>query len=169
VSFLFGEGSVMRRFITETWLPTALFSLVLGLLFLVTARFEDDSWILPAALAGITPVVTPLVWWLVAARERITLKRGTLAGAICGGTIFLVPVLFWVGDSVWRHLIQVQPWERLEGFVLWVMIVFVLPAAIVLGAIMGLVTAIGVRRLGLSGIPEGADPATRSSSRASFV
>ena len=111
---------------------------------------NDREWVGPLVLVGVALVVTPPVWWRVAG-PRPALSRGTLAGAICGGTIIPSLILFIVGDSVWRHQIQGQPWDKLESysynFALAVLFMGVLPSGIVLGAIGGFVAAIGMRWL----------------------
>jgi hypothetical protein len=148
----------MRRFITETWFPATVSALLTGMIFLVLARdVEGNGWVAPVALAGVAGIVTPLVWWRVVAR-RPAPGRGALAGAICGGAVIISLILFVVGDSVWRHQIQGQPWDQMESysysFGLAILVMGVLPSAVVIGAIVGLVIAIGMRRLGLSGAPE---------------
>jgi hypothetical protein len=118
----------MLRFITETWFVTTIFMLITGIVF-----FQGDKWEVPLALVGLAGVITPPVWWRIAARQP-TPKQGALAGAICGGTIILLP-------SLLLSLVLVREGsDNLTSFVVGALLFFVVPAAMMIGSIIGVGT-----------------------------
>ena len=148
----------MRRVVTETWIPAAIFAVATGVGFLLAIRdpIGGGGWVLAAVAAGIAGVVASPIWWLaVARRGSPTLAHGSLAGACYGMAAVAALVLIAVGELVWRHQIQGQPWggddAPMAAFMLAVMIIVGLPVAAVIGSVVGAVVAVVLRWIGHPG------------------
>lgn len=147
----------MRRVLTETWIPAAIFAVAtgVGLLLASPDPIGGDGSVFAAVAAGIAGVVASPIWWLaVARRGSPTLARGALAGASIGMAAVAALVLIAVGALVW-HQIRGQPWggeaAPMLAFMFAVMILVGLPVAAVIGSVVGVVVAVGLRWIGHPG------------------